>query len=194
MMRSIEKTVFLRSLNYLRISHKYAPRYNWIYPVVFGCILAALVLQLSLAASAFEKDGLLNTFVPVLAILAPFYIAALAAVSTFSGNRSIDKPFNMSKPVLLEVIGDGGDWEKIDVTPRHFLSLLFGYCTALSMFLLTLSIFSPLFLTGVKAVFGSYSDCVLGVILTVFLVLLSQLILSTMLGVYFLADRIHRDS
>ncbi len=192
MMGFIEKTAFLRSLNYLRVSHQYAPRYNWGYPILLGGIVAAGVLNLTAASSAFEQGGLVVQFTPVLSILAPFYIAALAAVSTFSGSKAIDKPFDMSEPVLLKVIGDGGDWENIDVTPRHFLSLLFGYCTTLSIFLLTISVFAGLISKAAKALILDHHEVVLGGILVCFLVLLSQLILCTLLGVYYLADKIHR--
>lgn len=193
MMQCIEKTVFLRSLNYLRVSHRYALRYNWIYPIILGGAVAYGVLQLTTADSLFEDDGFLRSFTPVLSILAPFFIAALAAVSTFSGNPSIDEPFDMSQPVLLKVIGDGGDWENIDITPRHFLSLLFGYCTSLSILLLLVSIFAPFVAKLVEVTSNEWLSFWLSSIFAVFTVLLSQLFLGTLLGVYYLADRIHRD-
>jgi hypothetical protein len=192
MMRIIEKTVFLRSLNYLRVSHGYALWYNWIYPLLLGGATALGILQLVTAASLFEAEGFVRSFTPVLSILAPFYIAALAAVATFSGNQSVDNSFDMSRPVLLKVIGDGGDWENIDVTPRHFLSLLFGYCTSLSLLLLLVSIFAPFIAKLVETAFSNWVEFLLSAVFMVFAVLLSQLILGTLLGVYFLADRIHR--
>lgn len=192
MMLSIEKTVFLRSLNYLRVSHGYAIRYNWIYPLLLGGASACCILQLVTVKSLFETEGLVRLFTPVLSILAPFYIAALAAVATFSGNKSVDSPFSMSQPVLLKVIGDGGDWESIDVTPRHFLSLLFGYCTSLSLFLLLVSIFAPFIEKIAETVSSNSPEFLLTGVFLVFTVLLSQLILGTLLGVYYLADRIHR--
>lgn len=192
MMRSIEKTVFLRSLNYLRVSHGYALWYNWIYPLVLGGATALGILQLVTATSLFEADGFVRSFTPVLSILAPFYIAALAAVATFSGNQSVDSPFDMSQPVFLKVIGDGGDWENIDVTPRHFLSLLFGYCTSLSIILLLVSIFAPFIAKLAEIAFYDWASFLLSTVFVVFAFLLSQLILATLLGVYYLADRIHR--
>ena len=192
MMRSIEKTVFLRSLNYLRVSHGYALWYNWVYPLVLGGAIALGILQLVTATSLFEADGFVRSFTPVLSILVPFYIAALAAVATFSGNQSIDRPFEMSQPVLLKVIGDGGDWENIDVTPRHFLSLLFGYCTSLSILLLLVSIFAPFIAKLAEIAFCDWASFLLSTVFVVFAFLLSQLILGTLLGVYYLSDRIHR--
>jgi hypothetical protein len=193
MIEGFEKSVFLRSLNYLRVNHRYALLYNWIYPFVLGGATALVILQLSTEISLFQADGFVRSFTPVLSILAPFYIAALAAVATFSGNQSVDKPFDMSQPVLLKVIGDGGDWENIDVTPRHFLSLLFGYCTSLSIFLLLVSIFAPFIAKLAETAPCEWTSFSLALIFGIFTVLLSQLFLGTLLGVYYLADRIHRN-
>lgn len=192
MMRGLEHAVFFRSLNYLRVSHAYALRYNWIYPLAIGLIVSALIVRPDTAADLFAKDSLIVSFVPVLSILAPFYIAALAAVATFTGSNFVDKSFEMSQPVLLEVLGAGGDWEFIDVTPRHFLSLLFGYCTTISLLLLCVSIFAPFVLAGVKAVASDWAGLCLGLIVFAFLVLLAQLLVNTLLGVYYLSDRLHR--
>lgn len=192
MMRSLEKTVFLRSLNYLRVSHGYSLRYNWIYPLALGGSITLGILQLVNATYLFETDGFVRSFTPVLSILAPFYIAALAAVATFSGKQSVDRPFDMSQPVFLKVIGDGGDWETIDVTPRHFLSLLFGYCTSLSILLLFVSIFAPFIARLAEIASCDWAPFLLSAVFLIFAFLLSQLILGTLLGVYYLADRIHR--
>lgn len=154
--------------------------------------MSLCILQATTVASLYETDGFVRSFTPVLSILAPFYIAALAAVATFSGNKVVDRPFDMSQPVLLNVIGEGGDWENIDVTPRHFLSLLFGYCTSLSIFLLLFSIFSPFVAKLIETAASNWASFLLSAVFSVFAVLLSQLILGTLLGVYYLADRLHR--
>lgn len=192
MMRFVERTVFLRPLNYLRIRHSYALRYNWIYPLLLGGVVSFGVLKLGSAPDAFKNGGLILSLIPLLSILSPFYIAALAAVSTFAGNGSVDRPFEMRKPVLLSVIGGGGDWEDIELTPRHFLSMLFGYSTALSLLLLLLAIFSPLVLAAFQKILLGCARYGLSAFLFVFLFLFSQLVLGTLLGVYFLADKIHR--
>lgn len=192
MIHFVERTVFLRPLNYLRIRHPYALKYNWLFPLFLGGVISFGALKLGSAGDAFKDGGLIFSLIPLLSILSPFYIAALAAVSTFGGNKTVDHPFEMRKPVLLSVMGDGGDWEDIEVTPRHFLSMLFGYSTALSLLLLMLAIFSPLILAAFQKVLPGYASYGLSAFLCVFFFLFSQLILGTLLGVYFLADKIHR--
>ncbi|MCZ4260545.1 hypothetical protein O4G76_06775 [Limimaricola sp. G21655-S1] len=156
--------------------------------------LSYLVVDLDDVEGLFKREGLIPSFLPVLSVLTPFYIAALAAVATFAGPASVDKPFEMSEPVLLEVLGAGGEWEFMNVTPRHFLSFLFGYCTAISIFLLCFSMFSSFF-PGVLAVItygGGELPIGLIVLLFVFMFFLSQLLINTFLGVYYLSDRLHR--
>jgi hypothetical protein len=191
MTKWIEKSVFFRPFNYLRISHPYALRYNWVYPIALCLALFIAIITIDTAGSAFQKDGLISSFTPLLSILAPFYIGALGAVATFSGNTTVDQKFAMSKPVRLNVIGSGGSWENIDVTPRHFLSLLFGYSTAISIFLVIFSIFSPILSPALIAAMTD-PEWVFKGFLAVFLFLFSQVMLGTLLGVYFLADQLHR--
>lgn len=160
--------------------------------VALGGTTGLSILYLVSSATLFTESGFLRSCMPALSTLTLFYIAALAAVSAFSLNPLIDQPFEMSKPVSLEVIGKGGDWEERELTPRHFLSLLFGYCTSLSLFLLLVSIFSPFILQLFQSISEEYADCFLSALFIVFSILLSQLVLCTLLGVYYLADKIHR--
>lgn len=186
----IEGSALFRVLNYLRISHHYSIRYNVVYPVISGTIgTCALVVSHKLG-SVFIENGLLASFAPVLTVLSPFYIAALAATATFAGSKSIDRPFEMSEPVTLEIVGGGGDWEVIEVTPRHFLSLLFGYCATVSLLLLAFVLFSPVVSVFLRT--GVFSDIIAIFVVFGFLFLISQLVVSTLLGVYYLSDRLHR--
>lgn len=97
-----------------------------------------LVVDLSLTLISFTAR-------PLVKASAPFFIAALAVVSTFAGPELFSEPFKMKEPVTLHVIGERGEPELKDVTPRHFLSLLLGYCCLLSLVPFLVSIFSPVF-------------------------------------------------
>lgn len=191
-MRWLEKTVFFRSLNYLRISHTYAIWYNLVYPLITSSVISFLIFQFSCARDLFARDSLLSAFIPFLSVLSPFYIAALAAIATFSASDLLDRPFMMSKPVTLDIIGKGGEWETIDVTPRHFLSLMFGYCTTLSLFILCISIFAPFIGQGISHLGLKITPMILSSVVFAYLFLLAQLLVNTILGVYYLADRLHR--
>lgn len=188
----IERSVFLRSLNFLRVKHAYAFRYSVIYPLI-GCAL--VVWTFSVAGEIedyFKNDGLLANFIPVLSVLAPFFIASLAAVSTFSGPKFFDQKFRMSEKVTLTLTGVGGDQEQIELTPRHFLSLLFGYCSVTSIALLISLILMPVFLAAKSVIPDQIFECIIFGILIAFSFLFIQLILYMLLGIYYLADRVHR--
>lgn len=188
----VESSVFFRALNYLRIRHPYALRYNAIYPAVATGVVAIPMILGGDIGEHFKTAGFIPSLIPVLSILAPFYIASLAAVSTFAGPEFFDEPFRMNKPVTLQITGSGGDWIQIDVTPRYFLSLLFGYCSVASIGLLILTIFSNLIAKACTNMPWGLESWALGMLLILFIFALCQLVLSTLLGIYYLADRIHR--
>lgn len=188
----IESSVFFRALNFLRIRHPYALRYNAIYPAVATGIVAIPIILGGDISEHFKSAGFIPSLIPVLSILAPFYIASLAAVSTFGGPEFFDEPFRMNMPVTLQITGDGGDWNQIDITPRYFLSLLFGYCSVASIGLLIFTIFSNLIAKACTKIPWDLEPWALGMLLILFVFALFQLILSTLLGIYYLADRIHR--
>ena len=188
----IEGSVFLRTLNYLRVRHPFALRYNVSYPAIGAVFIGLPSVIWGDAISYFNPDGVLASFVPVLSILAPFFIASLAAVSTFGGPEDFDEPFKMNEDVTLSVTGEGGDWVTLKVTPRHFLSLLFGYCSVVSIALLAFSIFAVVFKDIFCAILSKGEYIFFSTVFVAYFFFLCQLALSTLLGVYYLADKVHR--
>jgi hypothetical protein len=188
-----ESSVFLRSLNFLRVSHPYALKYNLIYPSACAFATAFLFYVFVPSINVFGASGLLFKLSPFLAVIAPFFLASLAAVSTFKATEFFDLPFEMTEPVTLLIRGKRGGWTSKDVTPRYFLSLLFGYCCVVSLFLFLITIVAPIIAPKIAMMFGPYAEISGWLLLGVFLFLFYQMILSTLLGVYFLSDRIHRE-
>lgn len=187
-----EKTLFLRSLNFLRVRHEYAIRYNFVYPLVLSVILFFLIGFDDQSILLLQGKEFIGSFVGVLSVLAPFYIAALAAIATFSGPHMLDKPFEMSKPVTLAVVSEGGVIVNEYVTPRHFLCLLFGYCTTTSIVLLSIAIFTPFVSIHVMLPTSGILYFTLQSLVFMFIFFMAQLFINTILGVYFLSDRLHR--
>lgn len=192
MNRLLEYSLLLRSFNYLRVSHDYARRYNWYYPLALCVFSSFFSVNLSTISDELASGDFFRPLLPILTVIAPFYIAALAAVSTFSGNGKIDSPFQMANPVTIELRGEGGSWEAVDVSPRHLLSLLFGYCTSLSLFLLVFILFSPA-LPGIAYwLIGDKSQYALVGLVFPVIFFLAQLFFNTLVGVYLLSDYLHR--
>ncbi len=191
MLRVIEKTVFLRTLNYLRVEHSYRRQFNLILPLLFSALILAPIYAFASNPNIFGSDGLVAGFSQILAILAPFFVASLAAVATFAGNAQFDERFQMNEPVKLQVL-ERGQWRERHLTLRQFLSLLFGYCGVTAMFLFLVTLISPIISSGVAEAFGDVSGFAGVVFFAVFVFLFSHMLTATMLGLYYLADRMHR--
>lgn len=174
------------------MKHQYASKYSFVYPIVLSVLTALVLFTLAPNLNVYGSDGLLVKLTPFLAVMAPFFLASLAAVSTFGGPDFFDEPFDMEEPVTLEVVGEMGALEPIEVTPRHFLSLLFGYCCVTTLALFIFSIFVPQVAVGLASLAGTFAPYVAWLGLIVFLFLFFQVILASLLGIYYLSDKIHR--
>ena len=163
-------------------------------PLIIGVLISALLcwiaykfpgsVQKPLKANIFDNEityfmaGFLQT-------IPGFYIAALAAISTFS-STTMDE--DMVEPAPQK---EGGP-----ISRRFFLSQLFAYLSALSLL--------AYFITIVARYLSSLDvlvDCSKIVYLTIYFVstglyvaIISQLIILTGLGLYYLGDRIHKNN
>lgn len=135
-------------------------------------------------SNAFDN---ISTFVQV---LPGFYIASLAAIASYS-NEHIDNKISGATPYLVEHLSVGN--RPSELSRRRFLTLLFGYLAAVSI-LLTIALFfirlsyDVGFLRVSTTIFnGLYMlACLL------FFSVFYQLVLLTLFGIYYLADRMHR--
>lgn len=191
----LEGSALTRPLNYLRVRHPYRFRYNFLYPALAAALLLAIVVFWRPQIMLWTQTGLISRFSQYLGVLAPFYLASLSAVATFSGPTNFDADFKMSRPVTLIVAGERGYPERVTITPRHFLSLLFGYCCVVSAGLFLVSLLAPALVdVSAMGISGSSerSSLMGRGMAGVFFFLLFQILISTMLGVYYLADKMHR--
>lgn len=123
--------------------------------------------------------GSISTFTQV---LPGFYIAALSAIAAYTNPR-LD---NMIGPSNVLLVG-------IPLSRRRYLTLLFGYLTAISIVAALMVFFFQLsYLTKILRVsqtifhFG-YFSCVF-----LFFTIFFQMLILTFFGIHYLADRMHR--
>lgn len=188
----LERSVFLRTLNFLRIKHEFATAYTYWYPAIATACTVGMLYFLVPTIDAYSDAGLISQLSPFLAVFAPFFLAALAAIATFSGPKFLDQSFQMTSDVTLKYAGELGVIEPQDVTPRHFLSLLFGYCCVISLALFLLSVLVPILAPNVATIFGDYAELLGWAFLFLYLFLFFQIVLLTLLGIYYLSDKVHR--
>lgn len=167
-------------------------KYIYVYIPVFVsvCVVAfdIFIGQISI----FGSGGLVSGSKNLLAILSGFFIVALAAVATFNkpdmddGLAGIEPKLNEKQPWLPV---------DFDITRRRYLCLMFGYLSFLAIVLFSLgSVFGAISQNIVN--FTSSKDA-LAVLRCVFLstwtFMLTNLLLTTFMGVYFLSVGIHID-
>lgn len=171
-----------RPLSYLRIKHEDKWIYDWLAPLIFTCITLLIVYYFIPIENMGGKNGLISDLTNFVSNLPGFFIAALAAVATFNKN-DIDNL--MANPPKIGILYQGG-FLMVEMTRRRFLCVLFSYLTAISIFLvigarigLAISVPQEYYLIM------SWS----GILLFIFV--FWQMILATVLGLYYLGERLH---
>lgn len=168
-------------------------RLLYIYPLLFSvciCIFFALIDYHSLTHinifthKAFDN---ISTFVQV---LPGFYIGSLSAIASYS-YPVMDNMMLSPTPYLVENVNGGERPSKL--SRRRYLTLMFGYLSALS-------IIGAIFIFFTRLVYDIQIFTVTPVLyytvyysmILIFFFFFSQMLLVTMFGIYYLADRMHR--
>ena len=173
--------MLLSPFRYLSIRHEVKDRVDYIWPLVLTLITMGVFWLLPVPARVLGEGGFLIGVRDLIALFAAFFVVALAAVSTFD-RKTLDQPMDGTPPRL-----DGRD-----LTRRQFDCRLFGYLAALSfaLFLACVAaeiaapslryLFSPRVLWWIRAVLGS-----------VFTFGFWSMVVTTLLGIWFLIERVH---
>lgn len=187
--------------NYLRIRHGtglLASKvvYDFVLPALLTGATVAVTLALDMRLSVFHNDQFFVSLSGLLSILIGFYMAALAAVATFD-RAGIDNRLAGTDAKLRVRDPEGGAAKDKLLSYRQFISYLFGYASFLSFV-----IYACLLLLGsawgrLEAIFAgnpkiawlmpSALDPISFVVIFFFL---WQLFVTSLLGIYFLAERI----
>jgi len=179
-------------LSFLRLRSPDIQRYQWVYPtLIFLCTYLSWKFIFS---NWLELDHIrifsdINTF---MGILVGFYIAALAAVSSFS-NKNLDQAMKGRPPVLIS--RRKGEKSEEVLTRRRFLSILFGYCAAIAIILYVLGVLRQNLTLNV-IIPKEWSYCVNffnEIFYMCYLWLIFSLLVTSLLGLHYLIDRIHRE-
>ena len=165
--------------------------YQWVYPtVIFALVFGGFQLWGD-QFFAFDKDKLIGDVNALMGILVGFYIAALAAVASFS-NENLDQVMKGRPPTLTTV--RKGEEIKETLTRRRFLAILFGYCATLAIILyvfgvlqvhLSASLPAEPWATTVMSFIGQMAW-------GLYVWTISSLLVVTLLGLHYLVERMHR--
>lgn len=177
-----------RPLDYLRIEHPSKRYYDRWVPLFFATPMIIWFVFIPGGVSIFSPSGVVDKINGLLQILTGFYIASLAAVATFN-KESMDKPM-IGEPPILDV-GEGKAPEIL--TRRRFLSLMFGYLALSSLFLYIMGIFAVSSAAVIKDILSdSLVVLVRAAGAIIYFFLFSNIVVTTLLGLFYMSDRIHR--
>ena len=184
-------TLLLRPFLYLKVTHASStlPWMNWGLPAVIAGTLTAICATTAPEVNAFHTGGVFDRLLGFIQTLPGFYLAALAAVATFS-RPSLDQ-LMPGTPPRAHVIYHGKPTE-VELTRRRFLSLVFSYLTALSFAVtLALAIGMPL-VDPIRGALPQLASQALRLLAAfVFLFFTCQLVVVTLWGLYYLGERMH---
>lgn len=184
-------TKVLTVFSFLRLRSADIFWYQWIYPTIGFALAYGGSWLIDDGTFSFDGAKLINDINTLMGILIGFYIAALAAVSSFT-NENLDKIMKGRAPTLTSR-RKGADIEE-KLTRRRFLAVLFGYCASLSIFLYIFGVIAvhvdfvqPVEPWLVKAVELAQEGAWI-----FYMWVLSSLLVVTLLSLHYLVERMHR--
>ncbi|WP_102292026.1 hypothetical protein BCU92_00340 [Vibrio cyclitrophicus] len=175
---------FSRPFAYLRIDHPDKAIYNWWIPLALSAVTVALSVLFIPLNSILGSGGLIDSITNFIANLPGFFIAALAAIATF--NRPDIDELMGDHPPKMNVMFQGQP-QNIELTRRRFLCILFAYLTAISILLVLvtkIALYVEINSSQAYLITG-WVGC------SLYFFFLWQMIVSTLLGLYYLGERIH---
>lgn len=180
----------LTPLSYLRIKRQDKAMDELVIPGVLTAIVVGVLYLFSGKISIFSEKGVISVIVSYLQIVSGFYIASLAAVATFNKD-SMDKTMPGIPVVLPSRRKRRGKPEAL--SRRRFLCFLFGYLSFISLILYFLGSASILLAPQLKPLMSDFwLQLVKWPAVTAFTFATCNMMITTLLGLYYMTDRIHR--
>ena len=165
--------------------------YQWLYPTLLFFLIVGFIKFGESGFFSVDKERLILDINALVSKLAGFYIAALAAVSSF-GSKSLDKQMKGRAPILKS---KRKGQQRENLTRRRFLAILFGYCTGLTIILYLLGILQ-IHLNIDQSVIEFKKkaiDVASQVVFVLYLWIICSLIVVTLLALHYLVERMYRD-
>lgn len=177
---------------YLAIQHPTKRFVDWVLPAGLS-LIATLVIYLSRTnLNFFGSGGVISLVLGYIQNLPGFYIAALAAVATFA-RPDIDVLMPGDPPPRILSEDNRGVVNLIQLTRRRFLSLLFAFLTIECIFLTLLSIAMIVAAPGILHLLDELGHKIAYAVTVFFyFLILFQLLIATLWGLYYLGERIHQ--
>ncbi|VVQ32251.1 hypothetical protein PS943_02825 [Pseudomonas fluorescens] len=157
-------------------------------PLALTALTMATIFLAGSRFSIYGIPGLINSIISYLQLLSGFYITALAAIATFN-REGMDDPMLGDPPTL----DTPSLQEPEKLSRRRFLCFLFGYLAFGSLLLYIggtiITLAAPIIRSEVSE---SVRILLRWGIATVYIFCTFNILVTSMLGMYYLTDRLHR--
>ena len=181
-----------RPFDYLRIDQKEKRIADWYIPGIMAILFAIGAFVLRGHVNVYGRDGIISMVLSFIQNLPGFYIAALAAIATF-GRTDIDSIMPGNPPPSIQTYTTIGKRNRIPLTRRRFLCLLFAFLTIECILLTLASIGGISIAPFLRTILDNGSQIALYLLgIFIYFFLLIQLVVVTFWGLYYLGDRIHQ--
>lgn len=177
----------LSPLRYIAIKHEMKPKFDFWWPLGFTIISLGFFWALPVAPKFLGDGGFLKSLRDLIALLAAFFVAALAAVATFA-RENLDKLMEGTSPTLKS----RGQSEPLPLTRRQFVCYLFGYLAFIAFALFLSIVAAEILYPNLKLLLEpSWLPYVRFAASAIFMFVFWNMIVTTLLGIYFLVERVH---
>lgn len=200
--------LIFKPLNYLDIKWEVKgkitkKKFDYTIPIMCSILISTVLVIIDLivvppanstfSTNIFDGDftGLLSGF---LQTIPGFYIAALAAIATLNSD-TMDNPMLGQNPPY-EMLIETNPYREVPnpVSRRRFLSSLFAYLSFVSLLLFFLTlVFKYFYNLNILPVSTCLYSFLYFINLSIFFFFFAQLIFLTLVGLYYLGDRVHRN-
>ncbi|MFM5546042.1 hypothetical protein ACET7K_07915 [Aeromonas veronii] len=171
-----------KPLHYVLISSTEKRWFDFGLPLLFTTISILIIyVFLPQPISFIGKDSVISLSNGILQILSGFYIASMAAVATFNREGMDDLMEGSDVPTL----------RREPLSRRSFLSYLFGYLAFMSIVMYFAGGLTQLASSTVHTFCVQYPFWKV-TLAAAYLLMLWNILFTTILGMHFLIDRIHR--
>ncbi len=172
----------LKPLKYLQIKHSQKRWIDFYIPIILAIIATIAICSSPVPIKLIGKDGLIGLVNGLLQMLIGFFVASLAAVATFQ-RKGLDE----------DMVGDAPTLDGKNVKRRQFICYMFGYLAFMSLLLYFGSGIFELSMGSLKLVIGDIFPTVKVGLIFLYMSLFINIILTTLLSLYYLTDRLVRE-
>lgn len=174
------------AFSFFKIKNRDIKYFQFIYPSIISFIIISLYFLLSKKYFDVKLTSISSNITSLMGVLIGFYIAALAAVTSFP-NQSLNNIMRGDTPKIK--YHNSKDYELL--SRRRFLSIILGYCAFISIIIYIIGSINSAVDINIDNI--KIKITLVFVFWCIYTWVISSLLVVTMLCLHYLIDRMHRE-